>query len=60
MVVANYIELRRTKVNRKEFKTDITMEYGQSWLIDWDHVAVKEDLLANPPDGRLRLLVWEV
>ena len=36
------------------------MEYGQSWLIDWDHMAeVKEDLLANPPDGRLQLLVWD-
>ena len=30
------------------------MEYGQSRLIDWDQVAeVKEDLLANPPDGLL-------
>ena len=36
------------------------MAHGQSRLIDWDHVAeVKEDSLANPRDGRLRLLVWE-
>ena len=35
---------------RKELKIDRCMEYGQSKLIDWDHVAeVKEDLLANPP-----------
>ena len=58
MAIANYVELRRTKVNRKELKIDRTMEYGQSRLMDWDHVAdVKEELLANPPDGRLRLLV---
>ena len=44
-------------MNRKELKIDRTMEYGQSRLIDWDHVAeVKEDLLAKPPDGRLHLL----
>ena len=36
------------------------MEYGQSRLIDWDHVAkVKEDLLATPRDGRLQLLLWD-
>ena len=47
--IANYVELRRTKVNRKELKIDSTMEYEQSWLIDWDREAeVKEDLLANP------------
>ena len=47
-------------MNRKELKIDRTMEYGQSRLIDWDHVAeVKEDLLANRPDGRLQLLVWD-
>ena len=35
---------------RKEPKIDRCMEYGQSRLIEWDHVAeVKEDLLANPP-----------
>ena len=45
---------------RKELKIDTCMEYGQSRLIDWDHVAeVKEDLLANPSDGRLQLLVWD-
>ena len=56
--IANYVELRRTKASHKELKIDRTMEYGQSRLIDWDHVAeVKKDLLANPPDGRLRLLV---
>ena len=44
----------------KELKIDRCMEYGQSRIIDWDHVAeVKEDLLANPPDGRLQLLVWD-
>ena len=57
MAIANYVELRRTKVNRKEFKIDRTMEYGPSWLIDWDQVEVKEDLLANPPDGPLQLLI---
>ena len=58
--IANYVELHRTKVNRKELKIDRTMEYGQSRLIDWDHVAkVKEDLLANPPDGQLQLLGWD-
>ena len=52
------MELRRTKVNRKDLKIDMTTEYGQSRLIDGDHVAeVKGDLLANPPDGRLQLLV---
>ena len=52
------MELRRTKVNRKELKIDKTMEYGQSRLIDWDPVAeVKEDLLASLRDGQLQLLV---
>ena len=60
LAIANYVELRRTKVNRKELKIDKTMEYGQSRLIVWDHVAeVKEDLLANPCDGRLQLVVWD-
>ena len=60
LVMANYVESRRTKVNRKELKIDRTMEYGESQLIDCDHVAdVKEDLLANPADGRLQLLVSE-
>ena len=41
-------------MNRKELNIDRTIEYGQLWLMVWDHVAeVKEDLLANPPDGRL-------
>ena len=49
MAIANYVELRRTKVNRKELKSNRTMEYGQSRLIDWDHVAeVKGDLFAKP------------
>ena len=44
---------------RKQLKIVRCMEYGQSRLIDWDHVAeVKQELLANPPDGRLQLLVW--
>ena len=48
--IANYVELRRTKVNRKELKIDRTMQYGQSRLINWDPVVeVKEGLLANPP-----------
>ena len=39
-------------MNHKELKIDKCMEYGQSRLIDWDHVAeVKEGLLASPPDG---------
>ena len=42
----------------KELKIDRCMEYGQSRLINWYHVAkVKEDLLANHPAGRLQLLV---
>ena len=58
MANQNYVEVRRAKVRRKELKVDRCMEYGQSGLIDWDHVAeVKEDLLAKPPDGRLQLLV---
>ena len=45
---------------RKKLKIDRCMEYGQFRLIDWDHVAeVKEDLVANPPDGRLQPLVWD-
>ena len=45
---------------RKELKIDRCMEYGQFRLNDWDHVAmVKEDLLANPPDGLVQLLVWD-
>ena len=27
--IANYVELRRTKVNQKELKIERTMEYGQ-------------------------------
>ena len=47
-------------MNRKELKIDGTMGYGQSRLIDWDHVAdVNGDLLANLRDGRLLLLVWD-
>ena len=58
--IQNYVEVRIAKVPRKELKIDRCMEYGQSKLIDWDHVAeVKEDMLANPPDGRLQLLVWD-
>ena len=60
LAVAIYVEVRRTKVNRKELNIDRTMEYGQSRLVDWDQVAeVKEDLLANPLDGRLQLPVWD-
>ena len=60
LAIANYVMLHQTKVNRKELKIDRTMEYGQSRLIDWDHVAeVKEDLLATPPDGGLQLPVWD-
>ena len=59
LAIANYVEVRRTKVHHKELKIDRCMEYGQS-VIDWDHVAeVKEDQLVNPPDGRLQLLVWD-
>ena len=50
LAIANCVELRRTKVNRKELKIDKTVEYGQSRLIDWDREAeVKEDLFAKPP-----------
>ena len=36
------------------------MEYGQSRLIDWEHVAeAKEDLFVNPRAGRLQLFVWD-
>ena len=60
LAIANYVDLRRTKVNYKELKIDRNLEYGQSWLINWDHVAeVKEDPLANPPHGRLQRLVWD-
>ena len=60
LAIQNYVEVRRAKVPRKELKIDRCMEYGQSRIIDWDRVAeVKEDLLANPPDGRLQLLVWD-
>ena len=45
---------------RKELKIHRCIEYGQSGLIDWDHVEeVKEDLLANPPDGQVLLMVWD-
>ena len=58
LAIQNYVQVRRTKVPRKESKIDRCMEYGQSRLIDWDNVAkIMEDLLANPPDGRLQLLV---
>ena len=58
LAIQNYVEVRRTKVPRKELKIDRCMEYGESRFINWDHVAeVKEDLLANPPDGRPQLLV---
>ena len=44
LAIQNYVEVRRTKVHRKELRIDRCMEYGQSRLIDWDHVAeVKED-----------------
>ena len=60
LAIQNCVEVRRAKVPRKELKIDRCMVYGQSSLIDWDHVAeVKDDLLANPPDGRLQLLVWD-
>ena len=48
--IAHYVELRRTKLNRKELKIDRPMDFGQSRLIDGYHVAeVMEDLLATPP-----------
>ena len=60
LAIQNYVEVRRAKVPRKELKIDRCMEYGPSRVIDWDCVAqVKEDLLANPPDSRLELLVWD-
>ena len=60
LAIQNYVEVKRAKVPRKELKIDKCMEYGQSRLIDWDHVVqVKEDLLPNPPDGRLQLLGWD-
>ena len=50
LAIQNYVEDRGAKVPCKELKIDRCMEYGQSRLIDGDHVAeVKEDLLANPP-----------
>ena len=39
LAIANYMEFRRTKVNSKELKIDRTTEYGQSRLIDWNHLA---------------------
>ena len=39
LAIAIYLELRRTNMNCKKMKMDRTMEYGQSRLIDWDHVA---------------------
>ena len=60
LAIQNYVEVRRAQVPRKELKSVRCMEYGQSRLIDWNHVAqVKEDLLAKPHDGRLQLLVWD-
>ena len=51
------VEVRRAKVPCKELNIDRCMDYGQSRLIDWDHVVeVKQDLLANLPEGRLQLL----
>ena len=56
----SFFALCRTKVNRRELKIDMTMDFGQSRLIDWDHVTeVKEYLLANPLDAGLRLLIWD-
>ena len=47
-------------MHHKELNIDWCMEYWQSRLIGWDHTAqVKQDLLANSPDGRLYLLVWD-
>ena len=58
LAIQNYVEVRRAKVPRKELTIDRCMEYGQSRVIDWDQVAeVKEDLVANPPDGQQQLLV---
>ena len=60
LAIQNYAEVRRTTVPHKELKIDRCMVYGQSRLIDWDHVAdVKDDLLANPPNDRLQLLVCD-
>ena len=33
LAIANCVDLRQTKMNRKELKIDRTMEYGQSWLV---------------------------
>ena len=33
LAIANYVEMRRTNVNRKVLKIDKTMEYGQSRVI---------------------------
>ena len=58
LAIQNYVQVRRAKVPRKQLKIDRCMEYAQSRLIDWEHVEeVNEDLLANPPDGRLQLLL---
>ena len=44
----------------KELRIHRYMGYVQSTLMDWDHVAeVKEDLLANPLEGRLQLPIWD-
>ena len=60
LAIANDVELRRTKVNRKALVIYRCMEYGQSRIIGWDHMAkVKEDLLAHPLEGRLQLVVWD-
>ena len=60
LAIASYVELCRSKVNRKELKMGRLMEYGQSRLIDCDHVVkVKGDRFANTSDGRLQLLVWD-
>ena len=57
--IANEVGLRRTKVTMKKLNIDESMEYGQSQLLGWDHLAeVKEDLLGKPLDGRLLLMVW--
>ena len=60
VAIQNYVEVSRTQLPRKKLKIDRCMEYGKYRLIDWNHVVgVKEDLLANPPNGRLQLPVWK-